>query len=95
MNNLMKTLTASAVALTLTAAAPLEAEANPLIIAPVVSAVVLGGAIVGGVLVGSVAANSAHAEVVVSAPAVSGYVEDTPADLFFCLHCAKKLTCNT
>jgi len=76
MNTVCKALSASAIVAALSATTPIQAEANPLIVAPAVAALVLGGAIVGGVVVGSAAANSAR-----DGHAATGtvFVEDAPA----------------
>ena len=67
MRKILATASAGALALGLAAAAPSEASANPLLLAPAALAWIIGGSIAGGVVVGSAAA-SAHPVVINGTP---------------------------
>jgi hypothetical protein len=60
MNRIMKGAVAATALVGVAAAAPTEASANPLIIAPALAVLLFGGVAVGGAVVGASIANSSH-----------------------------------
>lgn len=60
MNRLLTTVVAATAMAGVGVAAPTEASANPLIIAPALAVLLFGGVAVGGAVVGATIANSSH-----------------------------------
>ncbi len=75
MSRIIKAVAASTIALGLATALPVQAEANPLIIAPAVAVLLFGGAAVGGAVLG---ASAAHANDVAAPTPGTVVVTDNP-----------------